>query len=433
MRNIYLIARREYLERVRTRSFLIMTLLIPVLMLGVTVVPTMIANRVDGGPKHLIVVASSQAMGDAIRAELEGGRGQRDRQELEKNVKRGRNQTGPPRFVVDVDTNAGAGARAAFTERLKNKQINGVLWATSDALAAREVTFITSDLTNLTENFGIQESLNRVVRQQLLKGKGMTDEEVAAALRPVELKAQSPLGAGAPNPEVLFLSILAMVMVLYMAVFLYGINVMRAVLEEKTSRIMEVMLSTASAKEMMAGKILGVGAVGLTQVGIWVSVSAFLSGSYLMAGADMLKSLMSIKVLVFFAIFFLLGYALYATLCAAIGSIVNSEQEAQQLQFLVAAPLIVSVVIMVNVIQNPASQLAVWASLFPFTAPLIMFVRIAVQNQGPPSWQIALSVALLAATTYGLVIICGRIYRIGILMYGKKPTLPEILKWIKYA
>jgi ABC-2 type transport system permease protein len=184
----------------------------------------------------------------------------------------------------------------------------------------------------------------------------------------------------------------------------------------------------------MAGKIVGGGAVGLTQVGIWAGVSAIFSSSYLIAGADMLKGLMSIKVLVFFAIFFLLGYALYATLCAAIGSMVNSEQEAQQLQFLVAAPLIVSVVIMINVIQNPASQIAVWASVFPFTAPLIMFVRIAVLGaQGPPEWQIALSVALLVATTYGLVVLCGRIYRVGILMYGKKPTLPEILKWIKYA
>ncbi|HWZ45166.1 MAG TPA: ABC transporter permease [Candidatus Saccharimonadales bacterium] len=433
MHKLLLIAKREYLERVRTRSFLIMTLLIPALMFGITVVPTLIANRMDGGPKHLVVVASSEAMGEAIRAELEAGRGQPTRQEPEKNVTSKRNEMGAPRFIIDVDTNTSDAERDALTGRLKSKQINGVLWATSGALTAREVTFITTDLTNLGENFGIQEGLSRVVRQQLLKSKGMTNAEITAALKPVDLKAQSPMGAGGPNPEVLFLAIFAMVMVLYMAVFLYGMNVMRAVLDEKSSRVMEVMLSTASAKEMMAGKIVGVGAVGLTQVAIWVCASGVLSSGFLIAGADALKGLMSLKVLVFFTIFFLLGYALYATLCAAVGSMVNSEQEAQQLQFLVAAPLLVSVIIMLNVVQNPASQLALWASLVPFTAPLIMFVRIAVQTPGPPAWQIALSLALLVVTTYGLVVVCGRVYRIGILMYGKKPTLPEILKWIKYA
>lgn len=431
MHNTWLIARREYLERVRTRSFLIMTLLIPVLMLGVTVVPMMIASRTEGGPKHLVVVASSQAVGDAIRTELENREDQGKEGDKKRTSRRG--QISVPRFTIDVDLNTGEAERVALIDRVKAKQISGVIFATSDALQSRKVLFITADLTNLGENFGIQESLSRVVRQQLLKGRGMNDEEIAAALSPIEIKAQSPMGEGAPNPEKLFLTIFAMVMVLYMAVFLYGINVMRAVLEEKTSRIMEVMLSTATAKEMMGGKILGVGAVGLTQVIIWVGVSAMISNKAGISGGDLLKGLVSMKVLAFFAVFFLLGYALYATLCAAVGSIVNSEQEAQQLQFLVAAPLIVSVIIMVTVIQNPGSQLALWASLFPFTSPLIMFVRIAVQNPGPSSLQIAVSIGLLVATTYGLVLVCGRIYRIGILMYGKKPTVPEIIKWIKYA
>jgi ABC-2 type transport system permease protein len=131
-------------------------------------------------------------------------------------------------------------------------------------------------------------------------------------------------------------------------------------------------------------------------------------------------------------VFFLLGFTLFSTMYAAIGAMVNSEQEAQQLQFLVAMPLIASVIVLVQILQDPATPLATWASIFPLTAPLIMFARIAL-DPNIPGWQIALSIGLLLVAIYGLLILCGRIYRIGILMYGKKPTLPEIMKWIKYA
>ena len=146
----------------------------------------------------------------------------------------------------------------------------------------------------------------------------------------------------------MFFATLGMVMVLYMTVLLYGVNVMRSILEEKTSRIMEVMLSTASAKELMAGKILGVGAVGLTQVAIWVATALIFSAGPIAAGADLLKGVLSLNLLISFAIYFLLGYVLYSTLCAAVGSMVNSEQEAQQLQFVIMMPMILSVVVIIR-------------------------------------------------------------------------------------
>src|SRR5262249_31755004 len=158
-----------------------------------------------------------------------------------------------------------------------------------------------------------------------------------------------------------------------------------------------------------------------------------LFGSFgiLSAGLD-LKEILSPKLMLSFGLFFLLGYALYSTLCAAIGAIVNSEQETQQLQLPVMLPLIISAVLMPNAIhQGPNSSVAFWASLFPLTAPLHMFLRIAIQT--PPMWQVLLSIGLMIATTVVLAQLCARIYRVGILMYGKRPTLPEILKWIKYA
>jgi ABC-2 type transport system permease protein len=224
---------------------------------------------------------------------------------------------------------------------------------------------------------------------------------------------------------------IVLVMILYMSLLMYGINVMRAVLEEKTSRIMEVMLSVAQAKEMMAGKILGVGAVGLTQIGIWAAVALAYIVPNAMAMRNQIEAVLSPSVLIWFAVFYLLGYALYSTMYAAIGSMVNSEQEAQQLQFVALIPLVAAVVVMISAAQLPNSPVAIWFSLIPFTSPLIMFMRIAVQT--PPLWQIALSVALLAGTVYALVLFCAKIYRVGILMYGKRPTLPEIMKWVRYA
>ena len=194
---------------------------------------------------------------------------------------------------------------------------------------------------------------------------------------------------------------------------------------------MEVMLSVSKPNEMMAGKILGVGAVGLTQIVIWIAAAAVMTGGTLVAAAGQLKGVIKPEMLIAFAVYYLLGFALYSTIYAAIGAMVNSEQEAQQLQFLAVIPLAAALVIMFNVIQYPNSTIAFWASIFPLTSPLIMFTRVAVQM--PVWWQIGLSIGVSLATIAGMVLLCGRIYRVGILMYGKKPTLPEIIKWLRYA
>jgi ABC-2 type transport system permease protein len=426
MHNIFLIAKREYLERVRSRAFLIMTIFIPALMFAVTVLPTMLSVRMSGGPKHLVVAAEPQTA-ELIRQELTRPPGKSsDGDALDAKRPAG------PKYQVEVETDVSDTQRAALSERVKQKQLDGVIWAPEQALADKKATYFTRDVSSLVDREIVRESLSNASQRRLLQRKGMSDAEIASALEPVKMETVNPAGAGPSNPLTTFFAVLAMVMILYVTVLLYGINVMRAVLEEKTSRVMEVMLSTATAKEMMAGKILGVGGVGLTQIGIWAATAGLFSTPGLIAGADMLKGILSVRVGLFFPIFFLLGYALFSTMYAAIGAMVNSEQEAQQLQFLVAMPLIASVVILVQILQNPGAPIAFWASIFPLTSPLIMFTRIALQPD-VPGWQIGLSIALLIATIYGALLLCGRIYRVGVLMYGKKPTLPEILKWIKYA
>ncbi|HZD93645.1 MAG TPA: ABC transporter permease [Candidatus Sulfotelmatobacter sp.] len=431
MNNIFLIARREYLERVRSRAFVIMTFFIPALMFGVTVLPSLLMTRGTSETKRMVVVAADRDTAEMIRSRIERQQDQPDKAATPAPKKRGLLAT---HFTVEVSTDATQEGRAALTEKVKQKQLDGFLWATPDAIAARKLDFVTRDTSSFIENGILGQTVSDALRRHTLKSKGLKEDEIDAALQPVDVEPVSPLGKDAPNPLIMFYATLGMVMVMYMTVLLYGINVMRSILEEKTSRIMEVMLSTATAKEMMAGKILGVGAVGLTQVAIWLGTVVITSAGTLIAARGVLKNVVSPSLLIYFGVFFLLGYTLYSTLCAAVGSMVNSEQEAQQMQFLVMMPMILSVIFIVNIFQHPNSSIAVFGSLFPFTAPLVMFSRIAMMGANPPPfWQIGLSIALMIATIYGMIWLCGRIYRVGILMYGKKPNLPEILKWIKYA
>ncbi len=432
MRNVFLIARREYLERVRTKSFLVMTVLIPLMMAGFTIGPGLLMNRMSHESKHLVIVSSNSQTGETIRQQLSELQSEQSKKASEaKETSAKRTAAAPPELTLDVDTNTSQQEHDSLIQKVKNKELDGVIWAPDDALAADKAALITRDVSSFIENTEMEQSVGQALHRQALKKRGLSDAEIDSVFKRVHLNVQDASGKTGANPQLTFIVSFVMVMILYMSVLLYGINVMRAILEEKTSRIMEVMLSIAQAKEMMAGKILGVGAVGLTQVVIWAAVALVFSGGGLIAAAGMMKGIISIKMLVGFAVYYLLGYALYSTLCAAIGSMVNSEQEAQQLQFFVMIPLFVSLGIMFNVIQFPSSSLAVWSSIFPFTAPLIMFVRIAVQT--PPTWQIALSIIAMLATTYGMILLCGRIYRVGVLMYGKRPTLPEIMKWLRYA
>jgi ABC-2 type transport system permease protein len=433
MHNIFIIAKREYLERVRSRSFVIMTFFIPALMFAVTALPTMLMMRGTNESKRMVVVAADRDTAEMIRSRIE----QEQNKEANKPDAQLSNKRGlpPTHFSVDVSTNATPAEREALTQKINQKQLDGFLWATPDAIAAKKLDFVTNDTSSFIENGALGDTVADALLRHELKTKGLQEKDIEGVLERVKVEPLSPKGKNAPDPQKMVIPTLVFVMIMYMTVLLYGINVMRSILEEKTSRIMEVMLATATSREMMAGKILGVGAVGLTQVGIWAVAAAGVAG-YAVAASGMMKmfkAAMNPMLLIYFVVFFLLGYVLYSTLCAAVGSMVNSEQEAQQMQFLVMMPMILAIVFITNIFTHPNSSIAVFGSLFPFTAPLVMFCRIAIQGGDIPIWQIGLSIALMVATIYGMVWLCGRIYRVGILMYGKKPNLPEIMKWIKYA
>jgi ABC-2 type transport system permease protein len=268
-----------------------------------------------------------------------------------------------------------------------------------------------------------------------LQNAGLDADRVRKLTRPLDLKTirVSERGEREDRGMTTFLFSTTMMMLLYVSVLMWGQAVMTGVIEEKANRVVELTVSAMPPVQLFAGKLLGVGSAGLTQLAAWVLSMGLISlvGTPALAGSDMPMPEITPLILFSFPTFFLLGYFLYAAMYAAIGASVNTIQEAQTLVFPVMMPLIVSVMFFPVVIQNPESPLSVGLSLIPFATPLLMFLRITVL--APPLWQIALSILLTSATVALMTWASARIYRVGILMYGKRPTFPEILRWVRHA
>ena len=431
MRNMWLIVRREYLERVRTRSFLILTLLVPGIMTVVMMLPAKLATMGEK-TQRLVVVTSTPQFGEMVRQRFLSATTDTD-QDDEETPDNPAKKKPEEEYSIDVDANPTDAERAVLRDKVSSEAIDGYLWLSDDAIASGKVMWTSRNMAGFGERSHLSAILNRILQYQRLSANGLTTDKAEQLLKPVKVEAvrlehgkESKGGGGGK-----FLEVVVMVMLLYMAVLLYGISVMRSVLEEKTSRILEVLLSSATSTQLMTGKLLGVGAVGLTQILVWVVIAGVFALPAMAMQPSFSELQIPIGVLLAFAIFFLLGYLLYSTMYATIGAITTTEQEGQQLQFFIVIPLVLSVFMLAPVVRSPDAPLVVWLSMVPFFAPVLMYARIVVQT--PPLWQIALSLSLLVATIAGLLVLCARIYRIGILIYGKRPNLPEILKWLKYA
>ncbi|MGH9579494.1 MAG: ABC transporter permease, partial [Terriglobales bacterium] len=322
--------------------------------------------------------------------------------------------------------------RAALRAGVGSGALDGYLWATDETLAERRVIYGSRGTADLIELSALKGAVGYAILKRSLKAQGGSPEGLDELLRPVRLETvRVEQGRESRwSGKGLFIMTVLLVTTLYGIVLMYGVILMRSVLEEKASRVVEVLLSAATARQLMAGKILGVGAVGLTQMAIWAFMGFAVVFPALPLGEEAALQVPTLS-LVFFPVFFALGYLLYAGLWAMLAAVMNSEQEAYQLQTLVMLPLLISIVLVFFLIRRPDSPMAIWLSLVPFFSPLLMYVRILVQT--PPAWQIALSLALLAGSAWYLLVLCARIYQVGILLYGKRPTLAEVWKWMRYA
>ena len=416
MHNIMLIAKREYLERVRTKAFLIATLLIPLLLGGIGFGGGYLSSRTatsaqlfllnDGGD-------SGRAFAQSLRAELQAP-----------------DEDGKPSQVhAEVATNS-AEERAALDRRLKDKKdiLTGYLQILPPATAGARPGFSytprsASDIATMgTLRHAISVTLNR----EHLAHEGLSKADIDGLLKPVEIDT-SKTG----NTTAAFFAAYALFFMMYFVIMQFGMNTARSIIEEKTSRVFEVLLATITPDEMLAGKILGVGAVGLTQVGIWMAAAGAIGAYALATSGPAGHTYVSPMQIVFFIAYFLFGFLIYSSIAAALGAMTNSEQELQQLNMFLVIPLALCMLMLPTMIKSPDSTLARVVSQIPFCAPLLMNFRLSIGN--PQAWEVVLSFVLMALFIALVLWFASRIYRVGILMYGKKPTLPEILRWLKYS
>jgi ABC-2 type transport system permease protein len=415
MRNLLLVARREYLEQIRGRAFRVSTILVP-LVFGLVIFIAYLAGRGSGVGKHVIVAAPRAALAEAIRSQVMSNK--------------------DAKTIVDVVAPATAADRAALVARVESKQVDGLLWVTAGTDGSVSATYTSQSSGDIVVSGRLESALNHALAMERMTARGMSTTEVDALLKNVSVET---LQVGKGGAEVKssgigsYLKGYVMALLLSMTTMIYGMNVARSIIQEKTSRIFEVMLSIAKPGDMLAGKLIGVGAVGLTQILIWVVAGTAIVGSPI-AGAA-LSGQLSIHVSwvegVLFALYFLLGFLLYASLFAGLAASCETEQELQMYTPLAALPIWLSFALIWLVINDPSSSLSVAASLFPATAPIIMMLRMG--SQMPHPWEFAASIAIMMASIWIVLWISARLYRVGILMYGKRATLPELIRWLRYS
>ena len=431
--NIGIIIRREFLERVTKKSFIATTLLMPIFMIAVMIAPTLITILSSPEQVKIAVIDDSGVIAPTLKDDSS---------------------------ITFVQINDNLEIAKA------NDSIDGILVIGQNIVSTTsDVTFYSHDASSLLIEQNISSQLEKAIeniRRENYNIEGL-DEIVESLNVDINLTTYR-INETEDSTSSSFLSYaigMAMSLLLYMFLLLYGQLVMTSIIEEKNNRVLEIMVSSIKPGQLMLGKILGIGSVALTQVAIWgiilVSISAFLlpailpadimaevtafnTGSLNAATAQNdIETLQAISILsnvgyivniiIYLILFLIGGFLFYAALNAAIGSAVDNVQDASQLQSVVMVPIILGLVMSMSVVSDPNSTLATILSMIPFTSPMTMMTRIPF---GIPTWEIITSLVILYASFIGMVWIASKIYRVGIFMYGKKPSIKELIKWINY-
>jgi ABC-2 type transport system permease protein len=447
MKKLLAVIKREYIQRVRTRFFLIATLLGPLVMVGFTVVPALMFSIKAGGPTRVAIIDQTGTMYARVARELTSGRPKKsstpeaptepptrssDPKEIDQQGRLFQSS-----FVVEEIHLANRPldqVRRELDLRIQNKNLDGYIILPPNLLKNEQPEYRARNAADLfTQNY-IENSISRAVRAERMIEAKIDENAIEKMSEPVNLKTT---GAGGEESkgEASFYLAFGMGLLIYMCVLLYGQFVLGAVIEEKETRIAEILFSSMRSFPLMMGKLIGVSLVALTQLSIWgLAFLLFtLFGVGMLASQGVPISMPHIQAIVFvyFVLYFLLGYFIYATVYAVVGSMVTTTQEGGQLALPLMLMLIAGFYLSFSIIRSPNSSLAFWASMFPFFAPITMLVRIVTET--PPFWQIALSLAIGFATAVGLIWLASRIYRVGMLMTGKKASIPEVWRWLRQS
>jgi ABC-2 type transport system permease protein len=415
MRNIFLIAKREYLEQIHGRAFIFSTVLVPLLIVALLGWSS-ITNRKTTAGMHVAIAADSAVLADSVR-----------RQMLDDK---------DAHFTVDVAAPASEQDRVALRNQVQSKAIDGVLSISTSSSGETMATYTSLSSGGFTDTGRLRNALNHGVANERLVAKGINQAEADVALKtvPVETLQLGKDGkTGKTKGASPLYKVLLMMLLLSMPIMLYGLDMARAIIEEKTSRIFEVMLSVARADDLLAGKLLGVGAVGLTQIAIWVVAATLFFGSAL--AATLMTGDFSIHFTLLegllFPVYFILGFALFSAIFSGFAATCETAQDLQKFMPVAIIPLYLSMGLLPVLLKDPNSIWSVAATLFPLTSPYVMLPRMGLETV--PLWQLGVSILLLILTIWAVLWFSSRLYRVGILMYGKRATLPELLRWLRYS
>jgi ABC-2 type transport system permease protein len=417
---VWAVIRREFLERVRSKWFLFSTILGPVFMIAITVLPAVLASGA-GGARHIAILdEQSGALGQRLMTQLETG----NRFEVERVV---------------VRAGSEAATMDSLTREVQAKTIDGFLIVPAATLESGRLEYRGRNVSSLRDMALLEAGIRQAVMMERLTRRGVDPGVVQESQAKISLTTLriSKRGATGETGEATFVLAYIIGFVMYMAIFLYSVNVMRSVLEEKQTRIIEVLVSSLRPFQLMLGKVAGVGAVGLLQMGVWgvaaaaliryrATVFALFKMPAAVSAGIQLPAIGGGMVALVLA-YFVLGYLLYSAMFAVVGAIVNTDTEAQQAQMPVVMLLVVGIIMFPVVLNEPAGKVAAVMGLIPFFSPIIMPIRYAASDV--PVSEVLTSVGLLAVTVMAVVWVSARIYRVGILMYGKRPGFRELARW----
>jgi ABC-2 type transport system permease protein len=413
----FVVARREYSEGVRSRWFVLSTVLGPLLLGGLIFMSIALQLRGSGKPVRIALLdQGGPDLAATVQATLQESSGDE-----------------PSRFVV---VPLGVTTAADLEAHVASGDLDGYLVLPPDLATSAHASYIGTDASSQVDMARLSSRVQKAVIRSRAQALGLRSEDTRSLLAHVELDTRQAGGGGTSGNAAFGLAYGAAIL-LYMTILLYGITVMRSVLQEKTSRVLEVIVACASPWDLMVGKLLGVGAVGLTQIACWLGAAGLLASfrgpllaRFGVAGADGIAlPHVDALPLALVAFFFLGGYALYSAVYAAVGAVHNSERDAQQAQMPITFLLVGAFLCFPVITGAPRDPAAVGLSLVPFFSPILMPMRCFLT--AVPAWQLAASIALLLASIVGTTWVASRIYRVGILMYGKKPSAAELWRWIQ--
>ncbi len=403
-----IIARHEFNSIVKRKTFLIITILGPFLIFAVTVLPMLLSDgsdQIEAGTRIALTGSTS-----ALAAPLEAALGSQG-----------------ITLIVSDDR------EALETELVEEGSLQGIIDIPGDIMKVDSFTYYSKSGTDYLYSQMIRGIVGEIVLARRLAEAGFDQKEYQSLSRTpgVDVKKLSRSGvAESQDIGTVIITSISFIMLLYMSTLLYGQMIGHSVVVEKTSKTVEVLLSSARPSEIMAGKIIGIGCAGLLQYAIWISAALLIRSVMAEGFASAILSSFSLSTLLLLLLFFIAAFSLYASLYAALGAAAENEQNLGQLAWPLIIFLVIPMVMISNLVLNPNSVLTIALSYFPLTSPMVMFVRVLVEM--PQLWELVLCFAILILSIAGILWFSSRIFRVGILMTGKKVTIKEMLRWVRY-